>query len=341
MKKILILFSFFTLTNVGCTVSDPEMIELLQEIKTQNDKLLQEVEAMKGQLSLLDGKYQVILASLADNKKELEALKSQIDALKGLIAQQLIKIDQLSAQLTQQGVDIIKLSAEIAELKASCEELKDKIDELLAGRSPVPTYGLIAWYPFNGNANDESGNENNGTVSGAFLSADRLNDTNKAYTFNGASSITLGKNSNLAPKNISVSTWIRIQSLGNEQITILRARFSGYHLYIENNGKAYVNIHTSGNNGNVVSQNRLDDQKWHNVVFSFFNQKLSLYIDGVLQQSDSDVGPEIVYQLTGVSIGKDGDADKWFFNGQIDDVAIWNRGLTTEEISKIYKGEKF
>ena len=341
MKKILILFFFFLQANVGCTVSDPEMMELLQEIKAQNDKLLEEVLKMKEQLSLLDGKYQVILASLADNKKELEALKSQIDSLKAQIAQQLIKIDQLSAQLTQQGADIIKLSQEIKELKASCEELKGKIEELLSGKSPVPTNGLIAWYPFNGNANDESGNGNNGTVNGSSLSPNRLNENNKAYTFNGSSSITFGKNLNLAPKNISVSTWIRIQSLGNEASSILRARFAGYHLFIQNNGKAYVDLNTSGNNGNVVSQNRLDDQKWHNIVFSFFDQKLSLYIDGVLQQSDSDIGLEIVYQLTGVSIGKDGDADKWFFNGQIDDVAIWNRGLTTEEISKIYNGEKF
>ena len=85
MKKILLLFLVFAFP-FGCTLSDPEMMELLQEIKVQNDKLLQEVESMKGQLSLLDGKYQVILASLADNKKELEALKGQIDALKGQIA---------------------------------------------------------------------------------------------------------------------------------------------------------------------------------------------------------------------------------------------------------------
>jgi uncharacterized protein YoxC len=143
MKKILILFSFLLLANVGCTVSDPEMMELLQEIKAQNDKLLQEVEAMKGQFSLLDGKYQVILASLAENKKELEALKSQIDSLKTQIAQQLIKIDQLSAQLTQQGADIVKLSAEIAELKASCAELILAMEDILANCSS-PTWRKLA-----------------------------------------------------------------------------------------------------------------------------------------------------------------------------------------------------
>jgi cell division protein FtsB len=136
MKKTLIIFSFFLLGNVGCTLSDPEMMELLQEIKAQNDKLLQEVEAMKGQLSLLDGKYQVILASLADNKKELEALKSQIDALKAQIAQQLIKINQLSVQIEESQGDLVKLSAEIAELKASIEELKGLIEELLGQIAP-------------------------------------------------------------------------------------------------------------------------------------------------------------------------------------------------------------
>jgi hypothetical protein len=37
----------------------------------------------------------------------------------------------------------------------------------------VPTNGLVGWWPFNGNANDESGNGNHGTVNGATLTADR------------------------------------------------------------------------------------------------------------------------------------------------------------------------
>lgn len=125
------LFLLLLFTQFACTLSDPEMMEVLMEIKAQNEKLLQEVEKMKSQLDALDGKYQVILASLADNKKELEELKAQIDSLKAQIALQLEKIDQLSAQLELQGADIIKLSAEIEELKASCEELKGLIEQLL------------------------------------------------------------------------------------------------------------------------------------------------------------------------------------------------------------------
>ena len=49
----------------------------------------------------------------------------------------------------------------------------------------VPTNGLVGWWPFNGNANDESGNGNNGTVNGATLTTDRFGNANKAYSFDG------------------------------------------------------------------------------------------------------------------------------------------------------------
>ena len=51
--------------------------------------------------------------------------------------------------------------------------------------SYVPTDSLVGWYPFNGNANDESGNGNNGTVNGASLDTNRFGDANSAYDFDG------------------------------------------------------------------------------------------------------------------------------------------------------------
>jgi hypothetical protein len=49
----------------------------------------------------------------------------------------------------------------------------------------VPSNGLVGWWPFNGNANDESGNGNNGTVNGATLTIDRFGNANQAYGFDG------------------------------------------------------------------------------------------------------------------------------------------------------------
>ena len=50
--------------------------------------------------------------------------------------------------------------------------------------SYVPSNGLIGYWPFNGNANDQSGNNLNGTVTGASLTADRNGNANSAYSFN-------------------------------------------------------------------------------------------------------------------------------------------------------------
>ena len=131
MKKIIFLLLLVLSSQVGCTLTDPEMMELLQALQAQNDKLLQEITGMKGQLTALDGKYQAILTGLADNKKDLEALKGQVEALKTQIADQLKKIDQLTAQLTQQGADVVKLSAELAAVKASLTGLLAQFEQLV------------------------------------------------------------------------------------------------------------------------------------------------------------------------------------------------------------------
>ena len=131
MKKIIFLLLLVLSSQVSCTLTDPEVMEMLKALQAQNDKLLEEITKMKGQVSELDGKYQVILAGLADNKKDLEAFKGQVEALKTQISDQLKKIDQLTAQLTQQGADIVKLNAELAAVKASLADLLIKFDQLV------------------------------------------------------------------------------------------------------------------------------------------------------------------------------------------------------------------
>ena len=79
--------------------------------------------------------------------------------------------------------------------------------------SYVPTNGLMGWYPFNGNANDESGNGNNGTVTGATLTADRFGVANRAYLFGGFNNfINVPNSPSLAsPTNeVTIAFWGRI-----------------------------------------------------------------------------------------------------------------------------------
>ena len=70
--------------------------------------------------------------------------------------------------------------------------------------SYVPTNGLVGWWPFNGNANDESGNGNDCTVDGAILSNDRLGNQNSSYFFNGTNNFITTNTSFLNPREISI-----------------------------------------------------------------------------------------------------------------------------------------
>jgi hypothetical protein len=360
MKKILIILSFFFLANVGCTVSDPEMMELLQEIKDQNDKLLKEVEAMKGQLSLLDGKYQVILASLADNKKEIEALKSQIDSLKGQIAQQLIKIDQLSVQLTKQGADIIKLSAEIAELKASCEELKGLIEQLLSDKSPVPTNDLIAWFPFNGNADDESGNGYNAAINGPALTSDRFLNANKSLAFDGINDWVQLTKKLPDLTSFSISVWVYHTKDSRSGIFSDATTDSANDLFfnVSNNEigimadkqntelKRLVIPGTLTATPAFQTTNNLNGT-WNHVVWVLTPNVSYLYLNGTLVSTINSKGSNVGFHApNGASIGRLTDNTSsiyptQYFQGKIDDFALWGRALSANEITKIYKGEKF
>ena len=76
-----------------------------------------------------------------------------------------------------------------------------------SSQAQIPTNGLVAYYPFSGNANDSSGNGNNGTVNGANLSTDRFGKANSAYSFNGL-------------KSIINTNWVGIQGQNDRTISM-------------------------------------------------------------------------------------------------------------------------
>ena len=78
----------------------------------------------------------------------------------------------------------------------------------------IPTNGLVAYYPFNGNANDESGSGNNGTVNGATLTTDRFGNPNSAYLFNGINNYIIIPNVIINPNSSgTISLWFNLNNL--------------------------------------------------------------------------------------------------------------------------------
>jgi hypothetical protein len=228
----------------------------------------------------------------------------------------------------------------------------------------VPTNGLVGYWPFNGNANDESGNGNNGTVNGATLTTDRFGNTGKAYDFDGSNKINLGRLSIIdtlnATKDISYSLWIKAdqnqsqfnfmpllskrqepwQSAGNAQsyFTI----HGGGEFYYPRNNKyicyAFVDAHMYGyglNNG--LDGGQTDDNNWHSIIATKNNNLYSLYYDGSL--IDTLMDNSVLYSTDSMIVGYQGvwgfSYERWY-KGTIDDIGIWNRALTDQEISDLY-----
>ena len=106
--------------------------------------------------------------------------------------------------------------------------------------SYVPVNGLVGWWPFNGNANDESGNGNNGTVYGAALASDRFGNANNAFSFDGLNDYVLLANSGAInfSGGISFSAWVNAEDLRYASIVDKETNCVsyGYRISTRNNG---------------------------------------------------------------------------------------------------------
>lgn len=221
--------------------------------------------------------------------------------------------------------------------------------------SYVPTNGLVGWWPFNGNANDESGNSLNCTIFGSVTPTDdRFGNSNSAYLWpsNGASGnyMFLPNFTSFLTNSYSISFWMlmdggssnpRVLSKGEWRImtdgtsnTSRTMQFSGGYV----GGLSQVNV------GPVNSL------EWVHVVWTVDGSSLSgesnVYFDGVLHSSQCCHDGNIDPNWTGVNpsdfnIGRKSISafDGW--GGKIDDIGIWNRALTQCEISELYYAQQF
>ncbi|MFM2201185.1 MAG: hypothetical protein RL040_385 [Bacteroidota bacterium] len=224
----------------------------------------------------------------------------------------------------------------------------------------VPTDGLVGWWPFNGNANDESGNGNNGTVNGAMLTEDRFGACNRAYEFDGVSNFVGVENSSSisVAGSISISAWVLIpmsNELINEQGLVTKWFYSGFNVCNDQEFDSYtlvmtdtdldgvVNINGSTNvntvGGNSVFGDAMEnDSIWKHVIFTHDSQLGGrLFLNGIQVMSQNTAG-DICPSTNPLYFGADNNNGilHRFFNGALDDIGIWNRALTQEEITDLF-----
>jgi len=205
------------------------------------------------------------------------------------------------------------------------------------------TNGLVTYYPFNGNANDESGNGNNGIVNGATLTTDRFNYPNKAYYFVGNDLNNIAISPFTPPQIISISIWFNPITNGpsGNQRSVL---FSNQQMYVNHDainvvmedGKIHFGIiNTAGVEFTLLSNSPINLNQWHHVVCIIDNDKnMKIFLDNVAQnQTISWSGA-----YSGQNVTNIGNCylDNDNFDGSLDDVRIYNHALNDCEITQLY-----
>jgi len=191
--------------------------------------------------------------------------------------------------------------------------------------------GLVAYYPFENEASDESLNKFDGKQARVSFINDQ--QRGKVAQFSGNSYIVLPKAENLSLRNhdFTISAWVRLDENENIDNSILGTTVSSYqegiHFTIREN-KPYFGFYSNDVQGNT----KLDYGIWYHVVarYNKLNGEQAIYVNGKLDSKSLGHPP---YQgKEDIIIGNASFGWRAFFNGHMDDVGIWDRPLGDQEI---------
>jgi len=218
----------------------------------------------------------------------------------------------------------------------------------------VPTNGLVTWWGFNGNANDESGNGNNGVNNGATLTTDRFGNADAAYYFTGsgcATRIDADVNTTSINGAISFSIWVLRTGSGCQNPRYFEAYTGGnvgmlqLQWFNEMNSPQYLTHRFNDANGSLFAvggdlyNNNVGNDTWTNIIYTNDGDSARFWQDGIFMGAQV-VSPGCDIIVSGdIAIGRMNHPANDAFNGKIDDIGLWNRALTECEITELYTGQ--
>ena len=204
--------------------------------------------------------------------------------------------------------------------------------------------GLIADYTFNGNANDKSNFNNNGTVINATLTTDRFGNSESAYQFDGTAYIFIPASSSLSsPKTeLTQCAWVQITQwgwFGNTYVPVITKSDNYEYNFQYRLGVSQEYLITSINNwdNTVYAPFSTDLNEWYFIASVLKNDTVKSYVDGILLNTFPIIPGPINYDAKPLEIGRDMPGVEEDFFGKIDDIKIYNRALSDEEIFNLYE----
>ena len=222
----------------------------------------------------------------------------------------------------------------------------------------VPADGLVAWFPFNGNALDESSNGHDAVVEGAILADNRFGNPSSAYLFDGDDRIFPSNPETFPLAERTTSIWMKSNAGAQNGRELFGYGGGGY---VQNCGTSW--ILTYNNQGNTpLTQDAFELQghcnqsstiapldsdeflNWHNIVVRTSALGTDMFIDGVLLSHDTIFINNTIPNCAvlgsvpapdGACVYQSDANERW--DGILDDFGVWHRALTDVEILGIFQ----
>ena len=214
--------------------------------------------------------------------------------------------------------------------------------------------GLVGYWPFNGNANDESGNGNDGTVNGVTLTNDRFGNANSAYDFDGINDFIQVSNSNslsIGNNGLSISLWVKNDAIWQSPRWLYMVSKSdqtggpmngpGYIIRSGADGGApfhYTPVFKNNANEFGLNSTTIISDTIEHLCLTYDNSITKLYRNGIIDNSSNFLSGSISDNLFDLFFGSANNGTTHFFEGILDDIGIWNRALSSQEVQQLYYG---
>lgn len=207
----------------------------------------------------------------------------------------------------------------------------------ISSRKPVPqagsctvSNGMVGWWRFNGNANDSSPSGNNGVVTNTTLTTGYNDTASSSYLFNGTNAYVTANTPVIERISFTLTIWFKTSLTADRKLVSTTG--GGAHIIqvMSPNGVLRTCV-----NACYLGTRSVSDNKWHFVSVVGTTTGTNVYLDG-------EQTPEVTSPYTGavtmgsqIRIGADY-TPSFYFNGQIDDVRLYNRSLSIDETQVLY-----
>jgi hypothetical protein len=313
-----------------------------------------DINDLKALVTELQHRSDSLAAALSNTNTNLSNLSKSVDSIKVKLTDIQTQIDALTLSLTTANENIAAINAQLVLLNQQYASLLAQLNAILALLNTAPPTlqdGLLAYFPFTGNANDSSGNGNNGTVTGVNLTSDRFGNLNSAYSFNGLNSwpnttpdsvqeISIDNTFIPLGSDYTISLWMKTTDNTKMQQCLFNSiNHTGFIVEFHNNNNLNKLMYGVGNSINYWdiihisgTYSTFQNDIWHHVIFIKSASTYTLYVDGNFDGSSSVSQSSAYSSSVGLRIGSIGGGYE-VFHGTLDDVSVYNRTLTQSEIT--------